>query len=158
VHIIPGGDYGYQYRYGRGGTHLFQAWNGELPGTLPMVSETGEAPCGVLHYEGNNLPDEYRGDLLVGGWGSHEVERYKLRPRGASFSAERIPFIKGGLEFRPINIAIAPDGSLYVTDWVKKTSSILTAGSRDRGISIFVKTTAGMKMRKKKSLVGRFKE
>jgi len=39
-----------------------------------------------------------------------------------------------------------------------KTSSILTAGSRDRGISIFVKTTAGMKMRKKKSLVGRFKE
>jgi len=124
VHIIPGGDYGYQYRYGRGGTHLFQAWNGELPGTLPMVSETGEAPCGVLHYEGNNLPDEYRGDLLVGGWGSHEVERYKLRPRGASFSAERIPFIKGGLEFRPINIAIAPDGSLYVTDWVKKTYSV----------------------------------
>ena len=44
LHIIPGGDYGYRFRNGRRGIHPFTAWDGELPGTLPMVSGTGEAP------------------------------------------------------------------------------------------------------------------
>ncbi len=44
LHIVSGGDYGYRYRNGRKGTHPFTAWNGEVPGTLPMVAGTGEAP------------------------------------------------------------------------------------------------------------------
>ena len=44
MHIVPGGNYGYRYRNGRKGVHPFTAWNGELPGTLPMVAGTGEAP------------------------------------------------------------------------------------------------------------------
>ena len=56
LHIVEGGDYGYRFRNGRKGVHPFTAWNGELPGTLPMVAGTGEAPCGVLSYEANNLP------------------------------------------------------------------------------------------------------
>ena len=43
LNIVPGGDYGYQYRYGRSGTHPLQAWDGDLPGTLPMICGTGEA-------------------------------------------------------------------------------------------------------------------
>src|SRR5262245_21147027 len=35
LHIVEGGDYGYQFRYGRSGRHPFQSWNGQLPGTLP---------------------------------------------------------------------------------------------------------------------------
>ncbi len=57
LHIVEGGDYGYRFRNGRKGLHPFTAWNGELPGTLPMVAGTGEAPCGVLAYESDNLPD-----------------------------------------------------------------------------------------------------
>ncbi|HJS07110.1 MAG TPA: PVC-type heme-binding CxxCH protein, partial [Pirellulales bacterium] len=45
LHVIEGGDYGYEFRYGRSGLHVFQAWNGALPGTLPMLTGTGEAPC-----------------------------------------------------------------------------------------------------------------
>ncbi len=77
LHIVEGGDYGYRFRNGRKGVHPFTAWNGELPGTLPMVAGTGEAPCGVLSYEADSLPAEYRGSLLVTSWGDHRIERYR---------------------------------------------------------------------------------
>jgi putative membrane-bound dehydrogenase-like protein len=118
VHVAPGGDYGFQFRYGRSGRHVFQAWDGELPGTLPMVCGTGEAPCAVVSYESDGLPREYRGDLLVASWADHRVERYRLKERGASFTSERRPFVEGGKDFRPVGIAVAPDGSLFVSDWV----------------------------------------
>lgn len=121
LHIVEGGDYGYRFRNGRKGVHPFTAWNGELPGTLPMVAGTGEAPCAVLAYESDNLPREYIGDLLVTSWGDHRLERYKLKPRGASFTAEMTPVITGGENFRPVGLALAPDGSLYFSDWVDKS-------------------------------------
>jgi putative membrane-bound dehydrogenase-like protein len=121
LHIVDGGDYGYRFRNGRKGVHPFTAWNGELPGTLPMVAGTGEAPCTVLAYESDNLPSEYVGDLLVTSWGDHRLERYKLKPRGASFVAEMTPVVSGGENFRPVGLALAPDGSLFFSDWVDKS-------------------------------------
>ena len=121
LHIVEGGDYGFKFRNGRKGVHPFTAWNGELPGTLPMVAGTGEAPCAVMAYDSDNLPEEYRGDLLVTSWGDHRLECYKLRPRGASFSAEMTQVIRGGENFRPVGLALAPDGSLYMSDWVDKS-------------------------------------
>ncbi|MBI3463335.1 MAG: PQQ-dependent sugar dehydrogenase, partial [Planctomycetes bacterium] len=118
VHIVEGGDYGYQFRYGRSGRHPFQCWNGQVPGTLPMVAGTGEAPCELVSYESDGLPAEYRGDLLVAAWADHRVERYVLKEKGASFTAEQKPFIQGGKNFHPAGIAVAPDGSLFVSDWV----------------------------------------
>ena len=56
--------------------------------TLPMVSATAEAPSGILAYESDGLPEEYRGELLVTGWGDHVVQRFKLEPKGASFTAK----------------------------------------------------------------------
>ena len=84
VHVVEGGDYGFQFRYGRAGRHPFQAWNGELPGTLPYVAGTGESPCEVVSYESDGLPAEYRGELLVPAWADHRVERYTLKPKGAA--------------------------------------------------------------------------
>src|SRR5207253_11035863 len=121
MHIVEGGDYGYRYRNGRKGIHPFTAWDGELPGTLPMVAGTGEAPCGVLAYESTGLPPEYRGDLIVTSWGDHVIERFRLTKRGASFTSKSEPIVRGGEDFRPVGIATAPDGSLYVSDWVDKS-------------------------------------
>jgi len=121
MHIIQGGDYGYRYRNGRKGIHPFTAWNGELPGTLPMVAGTGEAPCGIVAYESTGLPAEYRGDLLVTSWGDHVVERFRLTGRGASFVSKAEAVARGGEDFRPVGIAPAPDGSLYISDWVDKS-------------------------------------
>ncbi|MEX0677062.1 MAG: PVC-type heme-binding CxxCH protein [Pirellulales bacterium] len=120
MHIVAGGNYGYRYRNGRKGVHPFTAWNGELPGTLPMVAGTGEAPSGIVAYESDHLPADYVGDLLVTSWGDHRIERYRLVPRGASFRAVPEAIVAGDENFRPVGIAVAPDGSLYVTDWVKR--------------------------------------
>ncbi len=117
LHVVPGGDYGFQFRYGRAGRHPFQAWNGELAGTLPMMAGTGESPCEVVCYESDGLPAEYLGNLLVPAWADHRVERYVPRQNGASLVGDRQPFVQGGKNFYPSGLAVAPDGSLYVSDW-----------------------------------------
>ncbi len=124
VHIVPGGNYGYRYRNGRKGVHPFTAWNGELPGTLPMVAGTGEAPSGIVAYESDALPSDYVGDLLVTSWGDHRIDRFHIQPRGASFQAAATAVVTGDENFRPVGIVTAPDGSLFVTDWVLKSYSV----------------------------------
>ena len=109
VHVVAGGDYGYLFQYGRAGTHPLQAWNGELPGTLPMVCGVGKAPTAIVAHAGR---------LWVTSWGDHRLEAYRLVPKGASFSAEREVVVQGETDFRPTGLAAAPDGSLYVGDWV----------------------------------------
>jgi putative membrane-bound dehydrogenase-like protein len=125
VRVVEGGDYGFQFRYGRAGRHPFQAWNGELPGTLPYVAGTGESPCEVVSYESDGLPPAYRGQLLVPAWADHRVERYAVR----GTTAERLPFVQGGSEFRPSGLAVAPDGSLFVTDWVSRSYELHGKGA-----------------------------
>ena len=80
IHIVPGGDYGYRFRNGRRGTHPFTAWNGELADTLPMVAGTGEAPSGVVAYEGSSWPADLRGKLLATSWGDHRLDIFDLQP------------------------------------------------------------------------------
>ncbi|HXX94682.1 MAG TPA: PVC-type heme-binding CxxCH protein, partial [Planctomycetota bacterium] len=121
LHIIEGGDYGFRFRNGRKGLHPFTAWDGELPGTLPMASHTGEAPVGILAYENDAFPPEYRGTLIGTSWGDHLIERYRLAPKGASFTSRPETLVKGGENFRPVGIGLAPDGSIFFTDWVDKS-------------------------------------
>lgn len=129
LHVVEGGDYGYQFRYGRSGRHPFQAWDGQLPGTLPMVAGTGEGPCEVVSYEAEGLPAEYRGSLLVTAWADHRVERYQLADKGASVVGQRLPFVQGGKDFRPVGLAVATDGSLFVSDWVLRDYNLHGRGA-----------------------------
>ncbi|GIW93314.1 MAG: cytochrome c [Pirellulaceae bacterium] len=110
--VLPGGDYGYQFRFGRTGRHPLQAWNGELPGTMPMVAGTGEAPCAVLPLGGR---------LWVTSWGDNRIETYQLVPYGAWFRAIRQVVVQGDEHFRPVDFALSPNGELYFTDWVDKS-------------------------------------
>jgi putative membrane-bound dehydrogenase-like protein len=108
-HIVEGGDYGYQFRYGRSGLHPFVSWNGELTGTLPMLHASGEAPCDVFELDGN---------LLVASWADHRLEWYPLTWTNNRFKTEQKILVQGGEDFRPVAIAQAPNGALYVSDWV----------------------------------------
>jgi putative membrane-bound dehydrogenase-like protein len=112
LHVVPTGDYGYQFRYGRSGRHPLQAWDAELPATLPMAAGTGEAPCQVV---------PYRGRLWVTSWGDFRLEAYTLHTRGATCQATQEVIVQGGPRFRPVGLAIAPDGSLYFSDWVDRS-------------------------------------
>lgn len=109
LHLVEGGDYGYQRRYGNASYHPFVCWNGELPGTLPMLHAVGEAPCGIVPL----------GDgLIVPSWTEHRIDFYPLKGRGASFETERITLVRGGDFFRPTCIAAESDTTFYLTDWV----------------------------------------
>lgn len=129
LHVVEGADFGFQFRYGRSGRHPFQSWNGQLPGTLPMVSGTGESPCEVISYQSDGLPADYRGDLLVAAWADHRLERYTLKPNGASFKSQAKPFVLGGKDFHPVGIAVAPDGALFVSDWGSKDYNLHGKGA-----------------------------
>ncbi|NNM29904.1 MAG: c-type cytochrome [Akkermansiaceae bacterium] len=109
LHIVEGGDYGYNRRYGNAPVHPFVAWNGELRGTLPMLHASGEAPCGILPLAGG---------LLAGSWTDNRVDFYPLKARGASFETERVTLVRGSDCFRPTCFARGPDGAIYFTDWV----------------------------------------
>lgn len=128
LHIVEQGDYGYRFRNGRKGVHPFTAWNGELPGTLPMVAGTGEAPSGIVGADSDQWPDDLRGALMVTSWGDHRIECYPLKPRGLSFTAERKVLVSGGENFRPAGMAIAPDGSIWFSDWVDKSYELHKKG------------------------------
>jgi putative membrane-bound dehydrogenase-like protein len=126
-HVIEGGDYGYQFRYGRSGLHPFISWNGELPGTLPMLAATGEAPCDITFYAPDatkgfrGLTAPWHGSLLVASWVDHTIEAYSLPDTAHAYlPAEKRVLVHGGNDFRPVAFATAPDGSLYVSDWVKR--------------------------------------
>ncbi|MGE3806709.1 MAG: PVC-type heme-binding CxxCH protein, partial [Gemmataceae bacterium] len=129
LHVVEGGNYGYQFRYGRSGRHPFQAWNGQLYGVLPQMAGTGEAPCEIISYESTGLPAEYRGQLLVAAWADHRVERYIVKEQGATILGEQKPFVQGPADCRPVGIAVAPDGSLFVTDWVLRDYNLHGKGA-----------------------------
>ena len=115
LHVVEGGDYGYQRLYGRAPYHPFVAWNGELAGTLPMVTATGEAPCGVVPLANG---------LLVPSWADHRIDFFPLTPQGASFSSNRVELVRGGDHFRPTCIVqqrtTRGSGKVtyYFCDWV----------------------------------------
>ena len=112
LHIVPGADFGYEFRYGRTGRHPLVTWTGENPGTLGMVTGIGEAACGIIPFG--------PGQMLVASWGDNRVYLHTLVPMGRSFSATRENFISGSNLFRPVHFAYNQDASvLYISDWVK---------------------------------------
>ena len=94
LHIVEGGDYGYRFSLGRRGTHPFTAWFGELPGTLGLVSGTGEAPSGILRYDPMSK-SKNESVMLSTSWGLHSIERFNLNPSGATFTSKPETIIKG---------------------------------------------------------------
>jgi putative heme-binding domain-containing protein len=47
-----------------------------------------------------------------------------MMAEGASFKSFTKAIVQGGDDFRPVGIAIAPDGSLYISDWVDKSYNV----------------------------------
>ncbi|MBI5773892.1 MAG: hypothetical protein HZA89_09145, partial [Verrucomicrobia bacterium] len=109
LHIVEGGDYGYQRAYGEAPFHPFVCWDGELRGTLPMVCPSGEAPCGIAPLGGG---------LLVPSWSDNRIDFFQLERRGASYGAQRVELVTGSEMFRPTCMARASEGVYYLADWV----------------------------------------
>lgn len=109
LHVVEGADYGFQWVYGSAPVHPFVAWNGELRGTLGMVHPSGEGPCAVV---------ELGGGVMIPSWSDHSIDYFPLTRKGAGYTSERVPLVKGSDFFRPVCMAQGPDGAFYLTDWV----------------------------------------
>lgn len=79
------------------------------------------AACGVLVNRDQGLGADYRGNVFVCEPPGNLVHRRILMPDGVTFRSERA---RDGVEFlaspddwfRPVNLTLGPDGSLYVVD------------------------------------------
>ncbi|MEL6895930.1 MAG: PVC-type heme-binding CxxCH protein, partial [Planctomycetota bacterium] len=118
LHVVDGGDYGYRTLYGKSGKHPLQGWDGSLPGTLPFVAGTGEAPSGLLPCNDRGLVPQENRTILATIWNENSIERFDLQARGVSFSAQRSVLVQGDKDFRPVGIVADRRGTIYVSDWV----------------------------------------
>ncbi|WP_232424964.1 PVC-type heme-binding CxxCH protein [Algoriphagus resistens] len=98
-----------------------QHWHLNDPGVVPNLLQTyAGSPTGILVYEGKLLPEEYHNQLIHADAGPNIVRAYPTTPKGAGFEAKIINILDGNPRdnwFRPSDVTVAPDGSLFVSDW-----------------------------------------
>lgn len=98
----------------------FRHWHLNDPGVVPNLLQTGAgSPAGIAVYEGDLLPETYRNRLIHCDPGPNLLRAYPVTVAGAGYTAEAINLFQGkeNLWVRPIDVCVAPDGSLIVADW-----------------------------------------
>jgi len=87
----------------------------------PQIYKQRTRPCsGVEMLSSSHFPEEHRGNLLVNNViGFQGILQYKLNETGSSFTATEVePIVSSSdANFRPADVEVAPDGSIYFTDW-----------------------------------------
>ena len=130
VYVVEGGETGWRMGYqwidqpNAGGPWMAEKlWHleGDHPAAwcLPPVGHVGPGPSGVAYYPGTGLGEQYKDHFFMcdfrGGTNSG-VWEYALKPHGATFELGlKKQFLWNVL---PVDIQFAPDGGMYVADWV----------------------------------------
>jgi len=97
-----------------------QHWHLNDPGVVPNLLQTGAgSPTGITVYEGRLLPKVFWDEVIHCDAGPNVVRAYPAKKDGAGYSAETVNIMHGARDkwFRPADVCVAPDGSLFVTDW-----------------------------------------
>ena len=146
-YVMEGGNFGFTgptgSNWGRdmekvpGQTKQEAHWHLRWPGVVPNLLHTGGgSPTGITLYEGDLLPEKFRGAMIHCDAGPNVVRAYIPKPsgkvptglmdkgqpvgpdEGAGYEAEFVELIKASDSwFRPADVCVAPDGSLFIADW-----------------------------------------
>ncbi len=128
--ILPYGNYGYRdeitggnWRTRRTGMHEeipLRHWHQNDPGVVPNLLQTGGgSPTGIVFYEGSLLPEPFQNTLIHTDAGPNVVRAYPTKKSGSGYTAEIVNIMKANSDqwFRPSDVCVAPDGSIFVADW-----------------------------------------
>lgn len=111
-------------------------WHLNDPGVVPNLLQTGAgSPTGILVYEGELLPEIFRNQMIHADAGPNVVRAYPVKDDGAGYSADIVNILEGARDqwFRPSDVTIAPDGSLFVADWYDPGVGGHQMGDMNRG-------------------------
>ncbi|MCG8649627.1 MAG: ThuA domain-containing protein, partial [Pirellulales bacterium] len=111
-------------------------WHLNDPGVVPNMLQTGAgSPSGICVYEGRLLPERFWDQVIHCDPGPNVVRAYPATPDGAGYRATIDPLMTGTSDkwFRPADVCVAPDGSLFVTDWYDPGVGGHRQGDSDRG-------------------------
>ncbi len=131
-----GGNFGWPYCYANQVTDVTQIKPGDnrcKKTVAPKVQiEAHSAPLGLAFYTGSMFPKDWNGDLLValhGSWNRSRPTGYRvMRVQIASNGAAQIKedFISGWIRpgethkgvwmGRPVDVAVGPEGAVYISD------------------------------------------
>ncbi len=94
-------------------------WHQNDPGVVPNLLQTGGgSPTGILINEGAALGPQFRNQLIHCDAGPRTVRAYPVEKDGAGYKATMVDILTSSDNwYRPSDVAIAPDGSLFIADW-----------------------------------------
>jgi putative membrane-bound dehydrogenase-like protein len=130
-YVMPYGNYGYTDEMTGAGWNARRTnmeeeipkrhWHLNDPGVVPNLLQTGAgSPTGMVIYEGDLLPEKFRNQIIHSDAGPNIVRAYPITPDGAGYQATIENILDGSQGdnwFRPSDVTVAPDGSLFVADW-----------------------------------------
>lgn len=127
--LMEYGNYGYrdkmtgaswhERRVGWSDSIPLRHWHLNDPGTVPNLLQTGSgSPTGMVFYEDVLLPEKYRNQMIHTEPGHNVVRSYIVEDDGAGYKAYIENMVTSTDDwFRPDDVAVAPDGSLFISDW-----------------------------------------
>ena len=144
-YVMEYGNYGYrdemtaaawaQPRTGQSEIVWERHWHQNDPGVVPNSVYLGAgSPTGITVYEGRLLPEVYWDRPLHADAGPGVVRGVATEKTGAGWSGEMVPLLGGEDRWaRPVDVAVAPDGAVFVSDWYDPVVSWNRQADLDRG-------------------------
>jgi len=113
----------YDVAIGRHHGWLQQGWSGNwarpayFPDNVPRLAEMGRgSPTGLVCYRHRQFPERYRGGLFSACWTLGTIYYLPLKPSGSSYETSSEVFLqtRGSVGFAPVDLAVGPEGDLFV--------------------------------------------